>query len=97
MTTPKALLLLSRVEGLSLLALLLVAMPMKYALGLPLAVRVAGSAHGALFLMLLSAALGVALEKTLARGRILRVLGWSLVPFGFLLVDRDLREDSAKS
>ena len=36
-------------EGLSFLILLLVAMPLKYVYGMPLAVRIVGSAHGALF------------------------------------------------
>lgn len=36
-------------EGISFLVLLLIAMPMKYVWGIPLAVRIVGSAHGALF------------------------------------------------
>ncbi|MFN9297548.1 MAG: DUF3817 domain-containing protein, partial [Acidobacteriota bacterium] len=36
-------------EGISFLVLLLVAMPMKYLIGEPMAVRVIGSLHGALF------------------------------------------------
>jgi integral membrane protein len=36
-------------EGISYLLLLLVAMPLKYWMGLPLAVRIVGMAHGILF------------------------------------------------
>ncbi|MBM3760718.1 MAG: DUF3817 domain-containing protein [Acidobacteria bacterium] len=38
-------------EGVSFLALLGIAMPLKYAFGLPQAVRVIGSLHGALFII----------------------------------------------
>ena|SRR5688572_23921868 len=38
-------------EGASFLLLLGVAMPLKYLFGLPLAVRVVGMAHGALFIL----------------------------------------------
>ena len=42
---------LGNIEGVSLLLLLLgVAMPLKYAFGLPLAVKIVGMAHGVLFL-----------------------------------------------
>ncbi|MFA5503925.1 MAG: DUF3817 domain-containing protein [Vulcanimicrobiota bacterium] len=36
-------------EGLSFLVLLLIAMPLKYVWGMAMAVRLVGSAHGALF------------------------------------------------
>ena len=42
-------------EGWSYLVLLFVAMPLKYAAGLPLAVRIAGSLHGFLFLVFIAA------------------------------------------
>jgi integral membrane protein len=42
--------LLAFVEGVSLLALLAIAMPLKYFAGLPLAVRVVGLVHGLAFL-----------------------------------------------
>lgn len=38
-------------EGVSFLLLLLIAMPLKYFMGMPLAVKVTGSAHGALFVL----------------------------------------------
>ena len=80
----------ARVEGVSLLLLLGVAMPLKYAAGVPLAVRVAGTLHGVLFLALLTVAFRAWVEKAAAPSRIARTLGWSLVPFGFLMT-RDER------
>jgi integral membrane protein len=38
-------------EGLSFLILLLIAMPLKYYMGMPLAVKVVGMAHGVLFIL----------------------------------------------
>ena len=38
-------------EGVSFLVLLIIAMPLKYMMGMPLAVKYTGSAHGALFVI----------------------------------------------
>lgn len=87
----RVLLALSRIEGLSLVTLLLIAMPLKYMCGMPVAVRLVGSIHGALFLSLLIAIQREYLNDSLAAGLLRRVAVWSLVPFGFLVVDRPLR------
>ena len=81
-------------EGLSYVLLLFVAMPLKYFWDQPLAVRVLGSAHGALFVWLF---------WLLYRGWVMRdkSFGWaarigisSLIPFGTFAIDRSLaRED----
>ena len=85
--------LLSRAEGASLLALVFVAMPLKYGFDLPMAVRVVGLLHGVLFLALLSTGARAWMERAASVSRVARVLAWCLVPFGFLVVDRELRED----
>ncbi|RYZ34498.1 MAG: DUF3817 domain-containing protein, partial [Myxococcaceae bacterium] len=54
MSALRQLRLIAFLEGLSFLGLLFVAMPVKYLLGQPLAVRVAGSVHGLLFLLFVS-------------------------------------------
>ena len=43
--------LINTVEGYSYIILVFIAMPMKYLLGIPLAVKVAGMAHGVLFVI----------------------------------------------
>ncbi len=53
---------LGRLEGLSFLILLLVAMPLKYIWGDPTAVRFVGMAHGILFMLYLFVANFVAQE-----------------------------------
>lgn len=55
--------LIGLLEGVSFLALLLIAMPLKYAAGQPLAVRYVGMAHGILFLLYLLAIIPVALDQ----------------------------------
>jgi integral membrane protein len=80
-------------EGASLAALVFVAMPLKYAAGLPLAVRIVGAAHGLLFLVLCAALYRVVLERRWPPRRWLAALGWSLVPLGFLVLDRQLRAE----
>ncbi len=74
-------------EGLSFLILVLIAMPLKYLAGEPLAVRYVGMAHGILFLLYLLALVPVALDyrwswKTCALG----VLA-SLLPGGPFVFD----------
>lgn len=86
---------LSDAEGISLLVLLLIAMPLKYVLGLPLAVRVAGLVHGILFLGLCVSLLQLGLERRLRALDAVRVLAWALVPFGFLGVHKLLDARSA--
>ena len=45
-------------EGISFLVLLLVAMPLKYFAGIPIAVTIVGSVHGILFIAFMVLALG---------------------------------------
>ena len=80
-------------EGLSFLALLLVAMPLKYYLGLPVAVRIAGSVHGLLFLLFVSALFRVAVERDWPFRRSLAAFGASLVPGGTFILDRALKRE----
>lgn len=81
----------ARAEGISWLALLFVAMPLKYFAGMPLAVTIVGAAHGGLFLAFL-----VVWQRTWV------LAGWSvaqagllflsaLLPFGPLFVAAPLR------
>ncbi len=84
------------VEGVSFLLLLGVAMPLKYFAGLPLAVKVAGSIHGVLFI-----AFGLLLLQTMvvARWTLLRgttVLAAALLPFGPFVMDRRMRAYDAE-
>ena len=80
------------VEGVSFLVLLGIAMPLKYAAGMPEPVKVVGWIHGVLFValvLLLAAAMSLA---RLPIPKAALVFGASLVPFGPFLIDRRLRE-----
>jgi integral membrane protein len=81
-------------EGLSLLALLLIAMPLKYAAGLPIAVRIVGSIHGALFLWYAYEAIDLRLTKTWTNTRLVVAMIASSVPFGTFWLDARLRRES---
>ncbi|WP_437964647.1 DUF3817 domain-containing protein [Sorangium sp. So ce260] len=94
MSSLHSLRLASLVEGASLLLLLLIAMPLKYGLGLSIAVRLAGTIHGLLFLVLLSVASRAYFERAVPMRSLLRVLGLSIVPLGFLAAERLLRRDA---
>jgi len=75
-------------EGASFLLLLLVAMPLKYWAGLPMAVRVVGSAHGLLFVLytvLVFEAVGAG--RFGLRTAALALLA-SLLPFGPFVFER---------
>ena len=80
-------------EGSSLLLLLLVAMPLKYLFGLPLAVRVVGGVHGLLFLLFVSALYRAASERDWSRRESLTAFAAALIPGGTFVLDRRLKRE----
>ena len=90
MTFLHALRRLAIVEGISTLVLFGIAMPLKYFAGMPLAVRIVGSLHGALFvalvLMLLLAIRKVPISLAMAAAG----SAAAVVPGGPCLLDRHL-------
>jgi len=83
---------ISMAEGISLLTLLFIAMPMKYFMGMPEVVRVVGSIHGGLFILYV---LALAVIHFTQRWSILFSLGAfvaSFIPFGTFVLDRQLRK-----
>src|SRR5687767_15624438 len=84
-------------EGLSFVALLFVAMPLKYVWGFPLAVRIVGSIHGALFLIFLVALFRAASEREWPLKRSLVAFVSSIVPFGTFAFDSSLKYEIANA
>jgi integral membrane protein len=82
-------------EGASFLALLFIAMPLKYLAGLPLAVRIAGSVHGLLFLMFMAALYRAGSERGWPLRRWVLAFVSSILPFGTFIFDRSLRREIA--
>lgn len=79
--------LVALVEGAAFLALLFVAMPLKYVFDMPLAVRVVGITHGVLFMALCWLLMASELPlKTRAQ-----LFVAALLPFGPFLYDKHLR------
>jgi integral membrane protein len=77
-------------EGSSFLILLLIAMPLKYWMGMPLAVKVIGMAHGLLFILFIFlSTLATFLYKWSLRKMLLLWLS-SLVPLGTFYADYKL-------
>ncbi|WP_437674648.1 DUF3817 domain-containing protein [Sorangium sp. So ce131] len=95
MTALRQLRLVAILEGLSYLVLLFIAMPLKYLAGLPLAVRVVGSAHGLLFVLFLAALLRAAAKHRWPLSRSTLAFVSSIVPFGTFFFDRSLRREIA--
>ena len=88
--------LVAYVEGCSYLALLFVAMPLKYLADQPLAVRYTGMAHGLLFIALGWLTLQTMLERRKPFGWAARIGLLAVLPFGTFFLDGDLaREDAA--
>jgi len=77
-------------EGISLLLLLFVAMPLKYWAGLPLAVRYVGMAHGLLFVLYVLLVIPVAIEHRWGLGKTALALLVSVLPFGTFWAERRL-------
>jgi integral membrane protein len=85
--------LVSLLEGISFLVLLGIAMPLKYAAGIPEAVRYVGWAHGLLFVLFILALLSA---STAARWPLSKIAGAfiaSVVPFGAFVLERRLRAE----
>jgi len=92
LTFLKRLRLLGTVEGISTLILFGIAMPLKYFAGMPMAVRIAGSVHGLLFVCL--AVMFVLAVKKVPLGNGLAVAGIiaAVFPFGPFVFDRWLAD-----
>ncbi|MCZ6672948.1 MAG: DUF3817 domain-containing protein [Verrucomicrobia bacterium] len=81
-------------EGTSFLVLLLVAMPIKYGLGNPWPVKVAGWAHGILFVAYVLFLFQAITEYSWSFKKSLLGFIASLLPFGPFIFDRKLERES---
>lgn len=80
-------------EGVSYVVLLGVAMPLKYWADMPMAVRIVGSVHGALFVAYAVCAGLLFLRGQWNFARASAAMGVSLVPFATFVFDRSIREE----
>ena len=82
-------------EGGSFLTLLFIAMPMKYFMGMPEVVRVAGSIHGLLFMLYVGQLARVHFAQRWSFSFSLYAFVASVIPFGTFILDKHLREKEA--
>ncbi len=88
MTSIGRLRILAFLEGMSLLFLLLVAVPVKYVYENPVLVKAVGPVHGAFFLLFVLNALSVGVEQGWKfRTTTWKVLLACLIPFGTFYID----------
>ena len=87
--------LVSLIEGLSYLALVFFAMPMKYGYGDPSWVRLIGRIHGGLFVLFVVALYQVALERDWSARKGGELFGLSLIPFGALVIEKRASAEAA--
>lgn len=78
-------------EGISLLILLFIALPLKYGFGMPEVSKVVGTVHGVLFLLFIFNTLSVGVEyRWKFRETTWKVLLACVVPFGTFYIDRTI-------
>ena len=79
-------------EGISFLILLLIAMPVKYFLKIPEAVKIAGWMHGALFVGYLYFAVEVMVAFKKNIGWRLKTFIAAFIPLGTFVTDKELKK-----
>jgi integral membrane protein len=81
-------------EGVSLLVLLFIAMPLKYFADLPAMVKYVGWAHGILFLLYLIFLLDAWLKLRWGFGKVIVAFLASLIPIGTFLFEKRLKKET---
>lgn len=81
-------------EGISLLLLLFVAMPLKYIFDLPEFVRVIGMAHGLLFIGYIILATKLKTEESWNNKKFFEVCIASIIPFGTFYMEKKYLKNS---
>ncbi|HEX6085217.1 MAG TPA: DUF3817 domain-containing protein [Thermoanaerobaculia bacterium] len=98
MTFVRALRHLAVIEGISTLVLFGIAMPLKYFAGMPMAVRIVGSLHGALFVALVLMLLVAIRKVPISLGVAAAGMVAAVIPGGPFLLDRHLaRHEAARA
>ncbi|MBL7723878.1 MAG: DUF3817 domain-containing protein [Chitinophagaceae bacterium] len=82
-------------EGVSFLILLLIAMPLKYFAGMPMAVTVVGGLHGVLFVAFAVYAWEVKTSYKKDLRWLMKAGLASLLPFGTFYMDREWKKEEA--
>ncbi|WP_457622532.1 DUF3817 domain-containing protein [Persephonella sp.] len=89
-STLRKLTVISILEGISLVILLFVAMPLKYIGGYKIATLIVGSAHGILWLAFLYVLNEARIKNLLNRTEVIKFFILSVVPFGFIPMKKSI-------
>ena len=84
-------------EGISLLVLLFIAMPLKYVWGEPGAVKIVGWIHGALFVLFMLLVLRVYEQRAWPFKKVLLAFIAAFLPFGTFVFDKQLKQEENKN
>ncbi|RSL29871.1 DUF3817 domain-containing protein [Salibacterium salarium] len=80
-------------EGISFIVLLFLAMPLKYGLGIHIAVTITGALHGGLFILYILAVLFVWIQRRWSVPRAVVAMVVSVIPFGPFIFDKSLKKE----
>lgn len=80
-------------EGWSFIALLFIAMPVKYLLGFPLLVKYVGWAHGVLFVLYMLFMMQAYIAASWKFSKLVLAFALSFVPFGTFWLDKQLKRE----
>ena len=80
------------IEGISYLVLLFIAMPMKYMMGIAIATKIVGMAHGLLFIIFLVVLMQAAQKHNFSMKDSIIFFVASLIPFGTFYTDKRLNK-----
>ena len=78
------------IEGISYLVLLFIAMPMKYMMGIAIATKIVGMAHGVLFIIFIALLMMAAQKHNFSMKDSAIFFIASLIPFGTFVTDKRL-------
>lgn len=78
---------IATLEGISLLVLLFIAMPLKYIWEMPETVRIVGMAHGLLFIAYIFLAIMLKVEQNWDTKKFLIICVASVIPFGTFYIE----------
>lgn len=92
----KQLRLVGKIEGISFLVLLFIAMPLKYWANMPEVVKYTGWAHGALFMGYIGLVIYRFMEDKWKFSLLVLALAAAVIPFGPFLIDKKLEAADRK-
>ncbi len=82
-------------EGISYIVLLFIAMPLKYLMDMPLAVRIVGSIHGALFIAFMIYLYLVYDQYAKNTKWALKAFLASIIPFGTFVMEKEWKQEQS--